>query len=291
MSEALEQPGEDQDSANPANAGGAEQTQTANDQDDLNQNSESEDQPEEDEEVEIGDKKFVLPKTAAEKLKAERMMNADYTRKTQELAEQRKAVETEQQTVRQQAKEQQQYVADIAKVTAIDDQLAELRKLDLSQYVDSDPVGVQRVMLQISQLEAKRNEAAQAVAQKQQQFAVEKQQAIAKQVHDAESYFEREIPGWTPERSNQLQKYTAEHGIKADQLAKAILRDPAIVKIIDKAEKFDRLEKSRNAKPAPTPAPAPVTRVTAAKPAAKSPESMSTAEWMAHRNAQTRKKA
>src|SRR6476646_10025915 len=61
-------------------------------------------QPEEEEEVELDDLKLKVPKTAAEKLKALQEGNlrqADYTRKTQELAEQRKAFETERQTVQQ----------------------------------------------------------------------------------------------------------------------------------------------------------------------------------------------
>lgn len=289
----LEQPGE-QDSANPADAGGAgneSQAADVNNQDESNPDLESDDQPEEDEEVEIGDKKYALPKSAAEKLKSERMMNADYTRKTQELADQRKTFETEQNQGREAMKAQRQLVTDLAKVTAIDDQLSELRKIDLSQHVDSDPVGVQRVMLQIQQLEARRNTAAQEVAQKQQQYDLEKQQGIAKQIQELNGYVAREIPGWSQERDNQIGDYAAAQGLKGEEYLKAVIRNPAFVKILDKAEKYDRLEKSRSAKPAPAPAPAPVTRVTAAKPAAKSPNSMSTDEWMAHRNAQVRKKA
>lgn len=290
MSEVMEQPGSEQDSANPANAGGADQhDQSAHaDQDELNPDLQSPDQAEEEEEIEIGDRKFALPKSAAEKLKAERLMDADYRRKTQALADDRRNWEAES---RQKEKEQQQYIADIAKVTSIDDQLAELQKIDLTPYWDTDPAGCAKIVGQIQTLQGKRNEAANAVAQKQQQYALGKQQEIAKQVQEAEGYFAREIPGWNAERSTQLQNYANSQGIKGDVLAKAILKDPAIVKALDKAEKFDRLEKSRATKPAPAPTPAPVTRVGAARgTVAKDPTKMSDSEWMAARKEAQRKR-
>lgn len=292
MDDELEQPGNTQDSAID-DAGGENHNQTGDDH--LNQDhsddSDSEEQPEEeDEELEVGGKRIALPKSIAETLKSERLMQADYTRKTQEVAEDRKAAQAEREQVREQARVNQQFIAEIAELTVIDKQLAELKKIDLSQYVDDDSVGVQRVMLQIQQLESARNEAANKVTQKQQQFALDEQQSFARQVQEAGAYVAREIPNWSLERDSQLQKYVQTNGIPEKALAPLLVKHPALFKILDKAEKFDRLEKNRANKTAPTPPPAPVTRVTAAKPAAKSEANMSTAEWMAHREAQLRKK-
>lgn len=292
MSDELEQPGSTQDSASD-NAGGENHNQTGDghlDQDQSTDEDSKEQTEEEDEELDVGGKRIALPKSIAETLKAERLMQADYTRKTQEVADQRKAVESEQQKVREQSKANQQYVEELAELKLVDKQLADLKKIDLTQYVDSDPVGVQRVMLQIQQLEGARGEAASKVAQKQEQYALDKQQSIAKQLQEAEAYVKREIPDMTKERSAQVSQYAIAQGIPQESLAKAVMRDPAFIKLLDKAEKYDRLEKNRATKAAPTPPPAPVTRVTAAKPAAKSESSMSTAEWMAHREAQLRKK-
>ena len=292
MDDDLEQPGSTQDSATD-NAGGENHTQTGDDH--LNQDhsddSDSQEQPEEeDEEIEVGGKRIALPKSIAETLKSERMMQADYTRKTQEVAEDRKAAQAEREQVREQTRVNQQYIAEIAELTMIDRQLADLKKIDLSQYVDDDPVAVQRAMLQIQQLESARNEAANKVTQKQQQFALDEQQSFAKQVQEAGAYVAREIPDWSIDRDKQLEKYVQSNGIQREALAPLLLKHPALFKILDKAEKFDRLEKNRTNKTALTPPPAPVTRVTAAKPAAKSTANMSTAEWMAHREAQLRKK-
>lgn len=292
MDDELEQPGNTQDSAID-DAGGENHNQTGDDplnQDHSDDSDSQEQTEEEEEELEVGGKRIALPKSIAETLKAERLMQADYTRKTQEVAEDRKAAQAEREQVREQAKAQQQYIAEIADLTAVDKQLAELKKIDLSEYVDVDPGGVQRVMLQIQQLESARNEAANKVTQKQQQFALSEQQETAKQFQEAKAYAEREIPNWSDGRDNQLQAYVKSQGIPDGSLGPLVLKHPAVLKMIHKAEMFDRLEKNRANKTAPTPPPAPVTRVTAAKPAAKSEANMSTKEWMAHREAQLRKK-
>ena len=292
MDDELEQPGSNQDSATD-NAGGENHNQTGDDhlnQDRTDDTDSQEQTEEEDEEIEVGGKRFALPKSVAETLKSERLMQADYTRKTQEVSEHRRVVETEREQVREQARVNQQFIAEIAELTVIDRQLADLKKIDLSQYVDDDPVAVQRAMLQIQQLESARSEAVNKVTQKQQQFALDEQQSFAKQVQEAGAYVAREIPNWSSERDTQLQKYVQTNGIPEKALAPLLVKHPALFKILDKAEKFDRLEKNRANKTAPTPPPAPVTRVTAAKPAAKSTANMSTTEWMAHREAQLRKK-
>lgn len=278
MSDQMEQSAEQQ------NSGEVEQDQPDPIlDDDLDSGAEGDEseQNEEEEELEIAGKKLAIPKSVAEALKSERMMQADYTRKTQEVAEQRKAVEAEQQQIRQQAKEQQQFIQEYAKVVAIDDQLAQYRALDWQQIINADPVQAMQLQQAQKALEFQRHQAVEAVTQKQQQEAMNKQQSIAKQVQEAEAYFAREIPGWSPERSTQLQQYAKSQGVNEQALAKAILRDPSIVKALDKAEKWDRLAEKQIAKPKPAVQSAPVTRIRATgASASKDPDKMSTDEWL-----------
>lgn len=248
---------------------------------------------EEDEEIEIGDKKFALPKSAAERLKSERMMQADYTRKTQEVAETRKAIEAEREQVRQQAAQQQQYIKEVAKVHALDDQLEQYSKLDWNALSDQDPIGAQKLHFQYQALQQQRQQAAEAVAQKQSEHALAEQQTTAKQVQDAEAYVQREITGWTPERAAKVSAFAVAEGVKLDAAtAKVLIQNPALLKIMHKAELFDQLAKKQTTK-SPTPAapPAPVTRVGASRAtAAKDPSKMSDAEWLAARQEKQRKR-
>lgn len=251
----------------------------------------SQEQAEEEGEIEVDGKKFVMPKSAAEKLKAERLMHADYTRKTQEVADSRKAIEAEREQVKQAAAQQQQYLDDVAEMRAIDKQLKQLADLPWDRIIQEDPVNAMQLQQQQRALEAQRNTVAQTVTQKQNEHALVEQQATAKQLQEAEAYVQREIPGWTQERGNVVNAFAAAEGMKMDPaLAKLIIQQPALLKIMDKAEKFDQLVKKKSAKPpAPTAPPAPVTRVSAARASAKvDPAKLPVDDWMAQRNKQVR---
>lgn len=284
----LEQPADQLDSDAAANA--AEEHDQAAEHDDDQVDEASQEQAEEDEEIEVGGKKFALPKSAAETLKAERLMQSDYTRKTQEVAESRKAVEAEREQVKQAAAQQQQYIKEIAKVTALDDQLEQYKQLDWNALSDQDPVAAQKLHFQFQALQQQRQQAEQAVTQKQHEHALAEQQNLAKQVQEADAYFKREIPGWSGERSARLQQYAVEIGIPGSDLAMLAVKHPAIAKALHKAELFDQLEKKQSTKPkAPTAPPAPVTRVSAARASAKvDPAKLSVDDWMAQRNKQVR---
>lgn len=289
MSE-LEQPAELPDS-DAAAAAASEHEQAADNHDDQDESA-SQEQPEDDEEIEIGGKKVAMPKSIAAEIKAGTMRNADYTQKTQAVAEERKAVQAEREQVRQQAEQHQQFVKELSKVHALDDQLAEFKKVDWQALSREDPALAQQLRFQYDDLQQKRNEAEQAVTHKQRENALAEQQSTAKQVQEAEAYVRREIPGWTPELATKINQFAEAQGVKMDQsLAKALIANPALIKIMHDAEMFQRLKKqSTTAKP-PAPPPAPVTRVSAARAsAAKDPAKMTDAEWHRHRKEQQRKR-
>lgn len=247
------------------------------------------DPPEEEDEIEVDGRKFVLPKTAAEKIRAGMMKDADYTQKTQAVAAQRQAIEAERAAVERARETNHQFIKDIAKVEAINDQLAQYEKVDWNALRQNDLDAYLEHQENRRALEAQRNTAAEQLTQKQQQFALDEQQAIAKQVQDADAYVQREIPGWNAERQNQVSQYMASQGVQMNPvLARAIVQSPALLKLAHKAEMFDRLEKKQTAKPPAPPAPPPATRVSAARQGAKKdPARMSDAEWYASRK-QTR---
>lgn len=247
-------------------------------------------QDEEHEEIEVDGRKFALPKTAAERLKSERMMQADYTQKTQAVAAQRQAVEAERVQFEQHKQTQQQFIKEVAKVEAINDQLAAYDKVDWQALIAENPQDAMIYQEQRRQLESQRNAAQAAVTQKQEQFALDEQQSIAKFAQEAEAYVAREVPGGA-ERQAHIKNYATQEGIKFDPaVAKVLLQNPALFKMMHKAELYDQLAKKQTAKPAPVPVPPPATRVTSSRPGAqRDPAKMSTSEWMASRNAQTRK--
>lgn len=288
----LEQPAAP-DSEAAGNAAAEDHTEVAGQHDDDHADADSQEHTdEEEEEIEVGDRKFSLPKSAAEKLKAERLMHADYTQKTQALAEDRKSDAAQREQDQRNRQEAQQYLDDIAEIKSIDRQLGEYHKLDWAAYIDQDPVGAMKLQQQQKALEGQRNEAVGKITHKQQANALVEQQSLAKQVQEADAYFKREIPGWTNERSNRVQQYAIEQGIPADALFQAVVRQPALAKLLHKAELFDQLEKKQSAaKPKPAVQEKPVTRITAARGSAqRDPEKMNMEDWAKWRNAERNKK-
>jgi len=86
--------------------------------------------PEEDDEIDVDGKKFLLPKSAAEKLKAERLMHADYTRKTQELALERNNIAQERERVAQEIENNRSDLQDYARLTATEDKLKNASEIE-----------------------------------------------------------------------------------------------------------------------------------------------------------------
>lgn len=261
MSEDLEQSVDTSNSE--AASGSAAEDNNAADQHDYNADDADlkEQTAEEEEEIEVGERKIALPKSLAAILKSERMMNGDYTQKTQAVADERKQVAAERETVRQQAKQQQEYVKEMAAVVGFDEQLAQYNALNWQQIIESDPVQAMQLQQQQKALEGKRTEAQASLTQKQEQIALDKQQDIAKQVQQAEAYIEREIKGATPERIKALEAYAKAEGMDQPAFFKAIVKSPQIAKFMHKAEMYDKLMQKQAPKPPPVAAATPAIRV------------------------------
>jgi hypothetical protein len=115
-------------------------------------------------EVEIGGKKYLVPKDVEPHL----LREEDYTQKTQTLAEQRRQVEAYQQTLQEKAELHAAVLDDIAVVKNIDGQLAEYNKIDWPAYQLQNPQAASYHYMQYQQLRGFREQAANAVNEKMQ---------------------------------------------------------------------------------------------------------------------------
>lgn len=287
----LEQPAEQLDSD--AAAAAAEEHDQQAEQHDAQADEVSQEDAEEDEEIEIGGKKVAMPKSIAAEIKAGTMRQADYTQKTQTVAEERRTVEAERARVREEAQQHQQYLDDVAEKRAIEKQLKQFAELDWNGLIETDPVRAMQLQQSQRALQDEHAKLDKNIAQKQHDNALAEQQEFAKQAQEAEAYVQREIPGWTQERANAVNQFALAQGLKLDQsMAKLIIQQPALIKLFDQAEKFHQLVKKQATKPAaPAAPPPPVQRVGATRAAAKvDPDKMTTEQWMKHRSEQLRKR-
>lgn len=234
------------------------------------------------EEVDYEGEKYKLPK----KLKDALLRQQDYTQKTQQVAEQRRAIEAQAQQVQQHAEMSQRYVAEYAEVLSLDKELARYANIDWNQLTDADPVQAMKLDRQMRDIQARRDEVVSSVTQKQQAQAIEAQRIAQQRLNEGRAVLEREIKGWSPETAKALSSFGKEQGFTDAELAQ--VNDPRTVKLLHKAWQYDQLMKAKTAKPEPVTQERPVTRITASKGTVKTPDKMTDKEFAAWRRNQIR---
>ena len=174
----------------------------------------------------------------------------DYTKKTQEVAEQRKAVEALQQELNmatQQFQEQQQLnnllIEDVAKVTALDQQLAQYQNVDWQKLSDSDFVEAQKLFFEYNQLQQERSNAVSQFETKRQEALNKQQQMIAAQVAKGKEQLAKEIPNWSPQTTQEIIEHSKTYGFTDGELNSIV--DPRHVRVLHDAMQWQKL-KSKN---------------------------------------------
>lgn len=227
-------------------------------------------------------------------LKPQLMMNADYTRKTQEVAEERKALKGREEALNQQAETQRALIGDYAQLHNINNELHQLQNTDWQKLKAEDPFAPQEVMLRIQQLQNDQRRVAAGIQHKEHQRTVAAQQETAKREQKFQESLINEIPGWSNDLGTKLTNFaSATYKVSADELTN--IRDVRFVKLLRDAkegqELKERMQKQKLAakKPKPKPDAKPL-----AKPSAKGrgsakkglSDDMSAEEWAAMRNKQ-----
>jgi hypothetical protein len=241
--------------------------------------------PEDSEEVEHDGQKYKVPKA----IKPLLLMQADYTRKTQELAEERKALVAERTQVQQASQAEVQAQAHIV---AMDAQIAEYQNIDWDAWEAQDPFEAQKGWRQFQQAQQARANAANQFVSLRQQRTLAQQQETAKLIEEGRAVLARDIPGWSAEVAEKL----LDAGVKQYGFSRAEIEeftDPRMVKVLHDAHQY-RLAQGKEKK-AQGHVQAQVARPAAKVGGASAPVSglddrLSPAEWMKRREAQARKR-
>lgn len=283
--EELEQPAPQDSAPQP-------QATEANSEPELDEGLLEEQQPDDEAEEELEGLKIRGKKDLIEKLKSERLMQADYTRKTQAVAEEKRVNEQIRQLLTVQARVTQEVAEDLAELKAVDRQLQQYKGVDWQALMDSDPATAQKLDFQHRKLQEQRSQVAQGIAAKQQMAADQHQASLAPLVQRAEAYLSREVKGWSAERSNALAEYAVKEGFPREALLNVTAHMPAFGKVLHKAEMYDRLvERQKATRPQAQAQEKPATTISAQKaPANRDPEKMSPEEWVKWRNASLKRK-
>lgn len=236
------------------------------------------------EEVDYEGEKFKVPA----KLKDALLRQADYTRKTQEVAEERRSLEQQRAEVAQRAEFNQKHVREVAKVMAIDERLEQYQKLDWDSLADADPVQAMKLDRQMRDLQSQRQQAVNSIEQIHERTALETHQATARRLQEAQAEVKRDIPNWSSELDMELKKTAMSFGFNEQE---ARVSDPRTIKLVHKAYLYDQLMKERTKSPQAAEPAKPVTRITAVKTTAvTNPDKLSPDDWLKWRNTQLRKR-
>jgi len=182
-------------------------------------------------EVEHQGKTYRIPKA----LKPALMMQADYTRKTQELAESRRALDAERQAHAQDSQARDQFLqahqADVARHTVLSHELAAYGDVDWQGLQAQDPQRAAELWQAYNALQAERAALGEGLAFARQQQEIVGRQAFVQAVDHCQAVLAREIEGWSPQAGAELGEFGQQvFGFSADELNQ--VTDPRMIKVL-----------------------------------------------------------
>lgn len=237
--------------------------------------------PEEEyEDVDWEGEKYSIPK----KLKPGLMFQADYTKKTQEVAATKKELEAEKARIIEQSKVAEEDLNIRAEYVAKNKELEGYKNVDWDAWVQQDPIAAQQGFIRQQQLQNEIGGLNQKIQEQARQRSSEAQQETAKRLNDTHE-FAKTIPGWTPETDKQVVEFAEAQGFSREELQAAF--SPRIYQILHFAMKGHEVLTKPVAKPPPLkPTPLKVVQARGNQPVSKSLEDMSTEEYVAFRQKQ-----
>jgi hypothetical protein len=234
-------------------------------------------------EVEYEGKQYKLPP----ELKDAVLRQADYTRKTMEVAEARKAVETEREQIQALATRSQEEFQAHVTFTQLDAAVKQYETIDWQAWAQTDPNAANAARWERDDLIRQRDQIGSALTQHLQQKARQQSDEIASQRQQAFETVAKELPNFNEVRRQELET-TLETDFGAPKGIGSKITDAWEYRILhyaDIGKKF--IERQRQAaQAARAQAGKPAAQVNGSADAGKSPESMSMDEYKAWRATQ-----
>jgi len=226
-------------------------------------------------EIEVDGQVWLAPP----ELKSAFLRQADYTRKTQELAERRREAQAEHEAAGA-------HIAGRARLHLLDEQAGALDGLDWPALEAADPERARALRERRLGLSETRERLAFDLARKEHETRMANEAAEAEAVLATGRALSEQIEGWSPALAAQLADFARNFGVEADELRQ--INDPRLWRILHRAHLGETLARRlaeadrRAARPAMRPAADP------GRPGSGVPgldDRMETGEWMRRRNA------
>lgn len=131
------------------------------------------------------------------------LMHADYTKKTQEVADRRRELEAYEQQVVQQAKSSEEELTARATLVHLDTQLKQYENVDWDRWEQEDPIAAQQGWRRFQSMEKQKAATVNDLAAKQYTRTEQAKQETAKRLQDTAEYAKK-LPGWTPDVGGEI---------------------------------------------------------------------------------------
>jgi chaperonin cofactor prefoldin len=238
--------------------------------------------------VEYEGKAYKLPP----ELKDALLRTADYTRKTQEVAEQRKTVEAKMAEAQAAYQTSQEVIEARAVAHHIDSQLKQYENVNWQALENEDPMAAMSHWRQFQQLQQQRGQVAQYLDKTQADLSEKAKQATADRLRETRAFAEKELKGWSPDLDNKITEFaTKDLGFSVDSLREQYT--PQVYRTLYLAHIGHlALQKQTAAPRAAAPAAQPLNKVTARAnpPPTGLDDRLPQDEWLKRRQAQLAKR-
>ena len=194
-------------------------------------------------EVEIEGVKLQLPAEEAAKVQKAALRQADYSRKMNEVSDKGKEYERLTAQAKQLAEGAEKYAEVLAESRLLDAQIKQYEAVNWQQLRQENPAEFAAMAAELQALRLSKQDA----QSKAQAVSRELEEAKGKDLHEKRAAMlkalEKDLPGWGDELGAQITQYAVSHGWTVESLTQ--LTDPQVVIALDKARKFDNIEKGK----------------------------------------------
>ncbi len=160
------------------------------------------------------------------------MLKADHTRKTMEVAEQRKALAARDTQIQQTAQRQSEFAGQIAQLGALNAQLAPFVQVqDWPSYIRQGGAAAQADYAEYQALTNQRDQFARNLGAQVQQRAADEQRETVEQIEAGRKEIAKHIRGFSPETLDKLTAFAAPFGFSPDEIRQAEA-DPRSIRIL-----------------------------------------------------------
>ena len=174
-------------------------------------------------------------------LKAGHLRHADYTQKTQQLAEERKQAAAQ---IAQQFQQAQEFAKEQAQLMNIQERLNLFAKADWNDLYQQDAAEAGRLQAQWMQLQEQGRAMSQSYQAKLQQREAERAQQFRRASQEALQTLQRDIPGFGAEQLKAMREAGAAHGFSDEELAQ--VADARTLKVLHEAAQWRALQAQKS---------------------------------------------